>query len=125
MRTVRHLIKVPSRVAAFFASTLAFGTALPARAIETGLEDTAKTAGLDTSSSIEGIVGTGITQVLGLVGILFLILMIASGVMWMTAGGSEEKVSRARKIMTGAVVGLIIVFSSLVITRTVFQALGQ
>lgn len=118
-RTVRRTI-----LAVGVPATTFFGP-LAARAIDTGLETTAQTAGVDTSASIEGIAGTAISQVLGLVGVIFLILMIVAGLMWMTAGGNDEKVAKARKIMTGAVVGLVIVFSSLVITRFVFTAIGQ
>lgn len=91
-------------------------------AIETGLDATAGAAGLDTRSSIEGITGSLISQALGFVGIIFLVLMIAGGLMWMTAGGSEEKVTKAKNLIKGAVIGLIIVFSSFYITEFILKA---
>lgn len=105
-------------------ATLFLFAAKNALAIETGLDATAGAAGLDTSSSIEGIVGFGISQVLGFVGIIFLVLMIAGGLMWMTAGGSEEKVSKAKNIIKGAVIGLIIIFSSFYITQFILTAVS-
>lgn len=46
---------------------------------------------------------------LGLIGLIVVIYIIAGGIMWMTAGGNEEKVMKAKKIITFAVIGLIIV----------------
>lgn len=101
-----------------------FLAAKNAFAIKTGLETTAKTAGLDTSVSIEGITGSLISQALGFVGIIFLVLMIVGGLMWMTAGGNEEKVTKAKNLIKGAVIGLIIVFSSFYITEFILKAVG-
>jgi len=120
---IMRVLRRTSVVIGVFMTTF-FGP-LAANALDSGLQTTAQAAGVSTSSSIEGIIGSAITQVLGLVGVIFLVLMIVAGVLWMTAGGNDEKVAKARKIMTGGVVGLVIVFSSLVITRFVFTALGQ
>jgi hypothetical protein len=42
----------------------------------------------------------------------------------MIAGGSTEKVSSAKKTITSAVVGIIIVFAAVVILKTLFQLLS-
>jgi len=68
-------------------------------------------------------IGSIISTILGFVGILFLILMIAGGLMWMTAGGSEDKLGKAKKLITGAVVGMLIVFSAYAITYFVTETL--
>lgn len=96
-------------------------------AIETGLKATAKAAklGTGTKSSIEGITGSLISQALGFVGIIFLVLMIAGGLMWMTAGGNEERVTKAKNLIKGAVIGLIIVFSSFYITQFILEAVDS
>ena len=46
---------------------------------------------------------------LGLVGSIALLFLIIAGVMYMTAGGSEEKITTAKRILTGAIIGLGIV----------------
>lgn len=60
--------------------------------------------------------GQIISFVLSFVGILFLGLMIYSGLLWMTAQGNETKVTKAKDLLINAVVGLIIVFAAYAIT---------
>lgn len=47
--------------------------------------------------------------VLGLLSLVAVIMIIIGGFTWLTAGGNEEKVDRAKKIISAAVIGLIIV----------------
>jgi len=50
-----------------------------------------------------------LNYLLGLVGSIALLFLIIAGVMYMTAGGSEEKITTAKRILTGAIIGLGIV----------------
>ncbi|MEK7166952.1 MAG: hypothetical protein AAB732_00860 [Patescibacteria group bacterium] len=56
-----------------------------------------------------------ITVILGLVGVITLAMIIFGGLMWMTSGGSEEKVKKGRNILIWAILGLIVILSSYVI----------
>jgi len=47
--------------------------------------------------------------VLGFLGLVAVIMILIGGFQWMTAGGNEEKVASAKKIISAAVIGLIIV----------------
>jgi len=88
-----------------------------------GLEKTATEAGIKTGvNSPEVIAGTVLQQVLSFVGVLFLGLMLYAGFLWMTAGGNEEKVDEAKKIILAAVVGLIIIAAAYAITQFVGQS---
>lgn len=80
--------------------------------------------GYDTSGGTtpETIVGTVIQVVLSVLGVLFVILIIYGGVLWMTAGGNEEKITQAQSIIRRAVVGLIIVLSAYAISIFVVGA---
>jgi len=60
--------------------------------------------------------GNVIGTVLSFLGVIFLILTIAGGIMWMTAGGNQEQVGKAKKLITSAVIGLVIVFASYALT---------
>lgn len=53
-----------------------------------------------------------IRLILSFLGIIFLALIIAAGFKWMTSGGNEEEVKKARKLMINAAIGLIIVLVS-------------
>ncbi len=81
------------------------------------LEKATSRAGLG-ASSLGGAAGVAIQAfyLFGLLGGIFLFLMAYAGVMWMTAGGNEEQVAKAKKIIKGAVVGFIIVLISYTIT---------
>ena len=46
---------------------------------------------------------------LGFLGLVAVIMILIGGFQWMTAGGNEEKVASAKKIISAAVIGLIIV----------------
>ncbi|MFA5076048.1 MAG: hypothetical protein WC480_01375 [Patescibacteria group bacterium] len=59
------------------------------------------------------------------VGVLFFVLMIYGGVLWMTAGGNEEQVKKARSILIQALVGIVIVFAAYAVTVLVFYVLGS
>ncbi len=92
---------------------------------EKSLNTTATTAGIangpaDPTTAIANIV----SWVLSFVGILFLLLMIWGGFTWMTAAGNEEKIKTAQKIITSAVIGLIIVLAAYAITSYIGESFG-
>ncbi len=82
-------------------------------------------AGFKEGIDIEDIVGTIINAFLGLLGTIFVVLMIYAGYLWMTAAGNEEEVTKAKKILGGAIVGLAIVLTAWAITRFVITGLGK
>ena len=63
-----------------------------------------------------------INVVLGFLGILFLVLTIFAGFKWMTAAGNDEQVAGAKKLLTAAVIGLVIILSSYAISAFVLDA---
>lgn len=94
---------------------------------ETSLEDTAKETGhVDSSGgggkSIDQIVQTVINVVLSFLGVGFLILMIYGGYVWMIARGNEQEVTKAKNIITSAIIGLIIVLSAYAISYFVISS---
>ncbi|MFA4873496.1 MAG: Ig-like domain-containing protein [Patescibacteria group bacterium] len=66
-----------------------------------------------------------IRYALGVIGIVFLVLIIYGGVTWMTAGGDAQRVEKAKKIITNAVIGLIIIFLAFGIVSFVIGKLEQ
>ncbi|MFH1534374.1 MAG: hypothetical protein ABIF80_00130, partial [Patescibacteria group bacterium] len=47
--------------------------------------------------------------ILGLLGLIAVIMILIGGFKWMTAGGNEEKIESAKKLLTSAIIGLVIV----------------
>lgn len=62
--------------------------------------------------------------VFGIIGSLTLLMFVYGGVMFLISAGSADKVGQAKKIITAAVVGLLIVFGSWLIINFVFKAMG-
>ena len=58
------------------------------------------------------IIGRIINIALLFLGVIVVALIIYAGFVWMTSGGNEDKVSQAKKILTNAVIGLVIILSA-------------
>lgn len=65
---------------------------------------------------------------LGFLGIIAVIIIMYAGWIWMTAGGSSDKIDTAKKILIAAVIGLIIILASFAIVTfllsSIFKATG-
>jgi hypothetical protein len=66
------------------------------------------TFGLGTAD-LQSTVVKIIQWVLGFLGLIAVIMILYGGFVWMTAGGNEDKVATAKKVISAAVVGLIVV----------------
>jgi len=82
------------------------------------LSDAAGRAGT-TESNLSTVVGTVINAALTLVGVIFLALMVYAGYLWMTARGESEPVDKAKRIIIGSIIGLVVVLSAYAITAFV------
>src|SRR6056297_1377608 len=74
-------------------------------------------------ASVGDIVASGIRAFLGLLGVIFIILIVLGGYKWMTAQGNEEKVNEAKDLIKRAVIGIIIITAAYAITYFVFDVL--
>lgn len=93
---------------------------------EQGLNTTASQAGFSISDeygdnsarySLLTIIGGIINTILGLTGVIFLVLILAAGEMWLTAGGNSDQVEKARGLIFNAVIGILITFSAYIATN--------
>jgi len=92
-----------------------------AQTIDLGLKPVAAT-GLPTTD-IRTIIANIIKVALGLLGIVAVGLMLYAGFEWMTAGGNEEQIGTAKKIMVNAAIGLAIILSAYTIVSFVMNKL--
>ena len=91
-----------------------------------GLNAAANVAGFDVSAEatpLESIIGTVINLILSFVGVLLFVLLIYGGFTWMTAQGNQEKVNKAKKIVTNSIIGLVITLSAYVISYFIISNL--
>ena len=92
---------------------------------EAQLQDVGTAAGINTGNDLYTIIGSIINVFFGILGIIFLILVLYAGFLWMTAGGDSEKIDKAKKIIVNGVIGLLITLSAFAITNFIFNALEQ
>lgn len=95
-----------------------------------GLKDSAeKGYGTNDLSSVgvgrtvPQLIGQVVGTALSFIGILFLLLMIYAGILWMTARGNDQQVAKAQELIYAAVIGLVIVLSAYAITAYVGKQL--
>ena len=77
--------------------------------------------------TLNEMVGIGINVaniILAATGALSLLMFIIGGFMMLLSGGSSEMVEKGKKTLIGAVIGLIIIFSSYIIIKFVTEKLG-
>lgn len=68
------------------------------------------------------LIGRILNAALGTVGSLALLMFIYGGFLWLTSGGSADKISKGKQIMTWAGLGLILIFASYALVRFVLAA---
>lgn len=84
--------------------------------------------GAAPAAAAPGTLGQNITTIinyfLGILGLIAVAFLIYAGVLMVTAGGDEGQVEKARKIITYAVIGIVIILLSWTIVTFVTSALG-
>ncbi len=89
------------------------------------LDEVNEGAGLGgDASSLTTTIGSLIAVLLGFLGVIFLILIIYAGLLWMTAAGNEDNVKKAKSILLNSVIGLVILLSAYAISSFVIDQLG-
>lgn len=115
------------KIATGIATALGSLAALPALAGQLGET-------VNTSFEYATIVGWGtrelretimmvINIIMGFLGVVAIIIVLAGGFKWMTAGGNEEKVAEAKKLLIAGIVGLAIVIGAYAIATFVVRSL--
>ncbi len=121
---IRRILSATGAVAlamSLFTATAAFAQDMRD---DTGLTSTANEAGFITQAQpLTALAGNLIAGALSLLGAVFTGLIIWGGFIWMTAQGEKDKISKAKNVITSAIIGLVIIFASYAIADLVIQAL--
>ena len=102
----------------------------PAQAADYGLKAAVDATGGALPTSIKGasniveLAGVIVNVALSLIGIFFFILMLYAGITWMKAMGSSEDVTKAKDMITQAIIGLVIIMAAYAISNFVFSSLA-
>lgn len=89
-----------------------------------GLDEVGTGAGL-SESDLPTVIGTLINIFLSILGIIFLVLVLYAGFLWMTAAGDSGKVDKAKTLLTQAIIGLILILASYAIANFVVDAISR
>ncbi|MFH0952648.1 MAG: hypothetical protein V1838_05755, partial [Patescibacteria group bacterium] len=72
------------------------------------IENVGASVGLGTADLKDTVVNI-IQWVLGILALIAVVMIIIGGFQWLTAAGNDEKIEKAKKVISAAVIGLIIV----------------
>ena len=77
------------------------------------------------TSDFAKIVENFLLWILSVAGVLTLFMLVLGGIMYMTAGGDEQKVATAKKVVTWTIIGLALILASYSIIKVLDQILVQ
>jgi len=99
---------------------------------ESFLQNARNTAGYTDANetTIASMIGMIIKAILSISGVIFTALLVYAGILWMTAGGEDEQVTKSKGIIRASIIGLIITLgaysiSYFVVPRILQQTLGD
>jgi len=106
---------------------------LPVLAAVPGLGDNlnalGKSSGYDTQLATQEnplamVVSQALLALFGVLGMIFLVIVVYAGFRWMTAGGNSEQITEAQELIKNAAIGLAIVILSYTITYFIGSVLN-
>jgi len=84
--------------------------------------DFAGAAGLSSGNLVDTI-SSVIRVALGFLGVIAVVIILLGGFKWMTSGGNDEKVKKAKALIFQGIIGLVIVLSSYAIASFVITSI--
>ncbi|MBI5794433.1 hypothetical protein HZA87_05155 [Candidatus Uhrbacteria bacterium] len=90
--------------------------------ISTGLKSAAEGA-YSNDLTLTEFIGNLIQVLLTATGILFLVLTVWAGVIYMTAAGDDTKIKKAKGMLVSSLIGLVIIIAAYALTKYVVDAL--
>jgi Zn-dependent protease with chaperone function len=119
----KTLIKLASLIAVFtFATTPLVAGAQGLGTTKFGFDYAGQIEGLGTRDLRSGIMEV-VNILMGFLGIIAIIIILIGGFKWMTAGGNDDKVAEARKLIVAGIIGLAIILASYAIAYFVVTSL--
>jgi uncharacterized membrane protein YwzB len=87
------------------------------------LDTVAEGIGGDSTTDLPTLIGNIIAVLLSVLGIVFVVLVVYAGFLYLTAAGDDSKVKKAKELLTQSVIGLIIIIAAYAIASFVIDAL--
>ncbi len=81
--------------------------------------------GLPGDTSLSGFILKIINIALAVAGLIAVLFLIIGGFRYITSAGNEETAEQAKKIITNAIIGIVVIILSFVIVRVISNALAN
>jgi len=99
-------------------------------ALGSNLDQLGKASGYDTQLSqaenpLAMVVSQALLALFGVLGMIFLVIVVYAGFRWMTAGGNSEQIEESKQLIKNAAIGLAIVILSYTITYFISAISGS
>ncbi len=93
---------------------------LPSASSAASFEDISMSIGLE-APDLKGVLVNIINWLLGLLGLANVVTLLTGGFRWMTSHGDDDLVMKAKRTITGAIIGVIIVLLAWSIVHYILQ----
>ena len=103
-------------------TSFAIASSVHAINVKNNMDDLKTNVGFGDNNPIE-ILTSLVALVLGFLGLIAVIIILIAGFLWMTAGGNDDRVKKAKTMMVQGLIGLIIVLSAYGISGYVLDTL--
>src|SRR3989338_6683642 len=127
MKQISNVFKKVSvfQVAQVLSIVLVFAFMLaPVALAQTGFQvPSSGGTGLPNDTSISGFIMKIINIALAVAGLIAVLFLIIGGFRYITSAGNEETAEQAKKIITNAIIGIVVIILSFVIVRVISSAL--
>jgi amino acid transporter len=119
MKKLKNLIRTVSLATGMLLTKTTFAACSP-RAKQNGCVDLIK----PSTNNLGELISKGTTWVLGFVGAIAVLFIIYAGFQYVTAAGNKEQAEAAKKTLTYAVIGIIIIVLAKVIISLVISSVS-
>ncbi|MBI2473445.1 hypothetical protein HYV70_02745 [Candidatus Uhrbacteria bacterium] len=93
---------------------------------QTDLAEVGEAIGTDaTNNDLPTLIGNIISALLSVLGIIFVVLVVYAGFLYLTAAGDDTKVKKAKTLLTQSIIGLVIIVAAYAISAFVIDALVE
>ena len=92
---------------------------------QAGTAGTYNTTNQGQAGYINPLIGTVINTIVSFIGLIFLAMVVFSGIQWMTSGGNEETISKAKKRVINSTIGVGLTLAAFVVTNLVYNYFDQ
>ncbi len=118
----RIMVRAGSVISGFMAPFAVLAAGNPFKQAQADLGNIQGATGVG-ATDLPTLIGRIINAVLGILGLLLLIYLLYGGFLWMTSGGDEEGVKKAKIMIRNAIVGLVVIMAAVAISNFVISAL--